>query len=146
MRKFNFLIIGLLFVGLSGLTSCKKESKIERNLWNKGGEWNIDKYQENYGFGADPYSETRYNFGTIKFEKDGNGKITLKDEGETFSNLFTYKNTDNSLTLTYKEGQMHYEGDVDNFTLDWEKDKIELYSYKSDAYGYDEIIMTLSKK
>lgn len=136
----------MLFIGLSGLTSCKKEDKIEKNLWSKGGDWNIDKYNENYSFDGENYSETRYNFGTLKFEKDGSGKLTFTEEGESFSNLFTYKNTSNNLTLTYKEGQIYSEGYVDNFTLDWEKDKIELYTYKSDIYGYDEIIMTLSKK
>ena len=146
MKNLKFLMIGLLFVGLAGLTSCKKEKQIEKNLWNKGGEWNIVKVVDNWSWYGQSNSETLYNRGTFKFEKDGNGKITIKDDGDTFSNLFTYKNTENSLTLTYKEGPIYSEGEREEYTLDWEKDKIELYSYESDEDGYDELFITLEKK
>lgn len=143
MKNFRILIMGLLLVGISGLTSCKKEKKIEKNLWSNGGEWNIEKFVSNWGSSSeDSNTLTEYNFGTFLFEKDGGGKLTIDSE----SNPFNYTNTENSLTITYKEGPMYTEGEKEEYTLDWEKDKIELYSLIVDGNVFDEITMTLKKK
>lgn len=146
MNLTKYFAIGLLFLGMTVLVGCKKEVKINKNLWKNCGEWNIEKFQNNYSFGGASESYIVNDAGTFKFDKDGTGKLTLNDAGQTYTNLFSYENTDNSLTLTYKEGQLYTEGTKEKYTLDWEKDKINLYSYVSDAIGYDEYIIDLKKK
>ena len=44
MKKINFLALSIVFTGLLVLTSCKKETRIEKNLWKNGGEWNIELF------------------------------------------------------------------------------------------------------
>lgn len=148
MKRFKILMIGVLFIGTVFLTGCKKEDQIEKNLWNKGGMWNIEKYQNNYSFGTSE-SYVLNDAGTFEFKKDGTGKLIMTDDG-TYTNLFTYENTENSLTLTFKEGQMYSEGDKEKYTLDWKKNTINLYSYTSTSNQngiiYDEYIIDLKKK
>lgn len=146
MNFIKYITIGILFIGLTALVGCKKETKIAKNLWKNGGEWNIDKYQNNYSFGGNNDTYTIYEAGTYQFEKDGSGKLTLNDAGQAYTNLFKYENTDNSLTLTFEEGQIYSAGTKVKYTLDWEKDKINLYSYLTETDGYDEYVIDLSKK
>jgi len=146
MKTIKYLAIGLLFIGMTALFGCKKEDKIAKNLWKKGGEWNIEKFQNNYSFGSGSNSVVLNDAGTYEFDKDGSGKVTLNEGNQTYTNLFTYENTDNSLSLTFKEGQLYTAGTKEKYTLDWEKDKVNLYSYVSDANGYDEYLIDLKKK
>lgn len=84
MKTINFLLIGLLITGTTLVTSCSKETKIERNLWNKGGEWNVESLVINQTSTdpADDYSETIYNYGTFTFKKDGTGSFTITVDGD----------------------------------------------------------------
>ena len=138
MRNLKFLMIGLLFVGLAGLTSCKKENQIEKNLWNKGGEWNITTWKESGSDNGEVYLEVIKDAGTFKFEKDGNGKITFVLDNDVVP--FTYTNTENSLT-TILGGEFTI-----IWTLEWEKNKITLDHYESHDEGFDELTVTLEKK
>src|SRR5690554_7784030 len=77
MKRINFLLIVLLIAGTAIFTSCKKETRIERSLWNKGGEWNVEKlYNKQTSSNPDPsynFEETLYDYGTYSFDKDGSG-------------------------------------------------------------------------
>lgn len=145
-KTIKILTIGLLFIGMTAVVGCKKEDQINKNLWKKGGVWNIERYENNYSYGGYSDSYVIINAGTYEFKKDGTGKLTFIENGEVYTNLFKYENTENTLKLTYKEGQMYYEGDGETYTLDWEKNKVNLYSFTSDQGSYDEYIIDLKKK
>jgi hypothetical protein len=91
----------LLIASTAILTSCKKEAKIERNLWNKGGEWNVESlYAKQVSTNsADNFEETIYNYGTFTFKKDGSGNYTITVDGDFEAGTFTYSNTEDKLTL-----------------------------------------------
>lgn len=132
MRIIKFLLIGFLITGTMFLSSCKKETRIERNLWNNDGEWNIenlvaDQVSTNT---ADNFHETIYNFGTFTFKKDGSGISRITVDGDVEIGMFTYSNTKDKLTLI-----------VDNeariFEMDWKKNDLKLSiteNYTSDGH------------
>jgi len=64
MKEMKFLTIGLLFVGITTFLSCKKEVRIEKNLWKNGGEWNIESLtaKQVSTNQVDNYNETVLNF------------------------------------------------------------------------------------
>ena len=119
-------------------TGCKKEKKIEKNLWKSGGEWEILSFEEAYTSSSSPeynYSSVFQNGGTIQFEKDGTGKTNYSSEladymeeityEEYINSKFSYHNTENSIYFIYPDdGGMA-------FNLEWEKDKMIM--------SYDEI-------
>lgn len=126
MKKLLMLIL-IVFVAMG----CKKENRIERNLWKKGGEWNIERWSEtatSTHYPEDNYSETKNNPGTFKFNKDGSGSLTLKDGSSAYTEAITYQNTENTLTIFDSEG----EGKV--FDLSWEKNDMTLTSNDSETY------------
>lgn len=145
MRIIKFLLIGVFITGTVFLSSCKKETRIERNLWNNDGEWNIeslivDQVSTNT---ADNYHETIYNFGTFTFKKDGSGISRITVDGDVETGTFTYSNTKDKLTLI-----------IDNeariFDMDWEKNEltltiVESYTDENEYITYTEIV-NLKKK
>ncbi|PWH86190.1 hypothetical protein [Brumimicrobium oceani] len=123
----------VLFIALASLlfVACSKEKRIEKNLWKKGGEWNIESAQETYKNQEDPsqnYSETYLNYGTLQFDKDGSGSMTFTDGNSAYSEKITYTNTETELTIFDSEGA----GTV--FDLDWERNEITLTT--SETYTY----------
>ena len=125
--KKNLILLLLVLVSFG----CKKENQIENNLWKKGGEWTIVtwhvKSTSTY-FPQDNYSETMQNPGTMKFNKDGSGSLTLKDGSSAYTESFTYQNTESTLTIFDEDG----DGTI--FDLDWKKNKMTLSSYEEDTY------------
>lgn len=121
MKTINLLSIILVFVGIGLFTSCKKETKIEKNLWNKGGEWNIERLdvKQVSTNPSDSYEETAYSYGSYTFNKDGSGSFTLTVDGGIETGTFTYSNTENQLTLI-----------IDNslrvFEMDWSKNSLTI--------------------
>lgn len=89
-------------------------------------------------------------FKTMEFNKDGSGKLNLIQYGETATNLFKYENTENKLVLTFLAGPLFNEGDKLNYTLDWKKNEIHLYTYEtwssSNGNGWYEETTVLKKK
>lgn len=100
MKKVTLLLIVLL-VTTATITSCKKENRIEKNLWNKGGEWNIEslKSVQVSTNSADNFEETVYDYGTFEFEKDGSGNYEITVNGSNDIGTFTYSNSEDELTL-----------------------------------------------
>lgn len=140
MKKLLFI----LFIALVA-TSCKKEKKIERNLWKNGGEWEIKSFEESSKSTSSEYnfSQVINNGGTIQFKKDGTGKMNYSSEladyltdilyEEQFNAAFSYYNTKNKIYFIYEE----VEGL--SYNLEWEKDKITMsYSEPQESYEYDE--------
>lgn len=122
MKKINFLLIGLLVVGTVLVSSCKKEAKIEKSLWNKGGEWNIESLVANQTSTnpADNFDETVSNYGTYTFKKDGSGNYTITVDGDFEAGTFTYSNTEDKLTLIVNNQTRVFD------IIEWEKTKIKI--------------------
>jgi|SRR5690625_3096623 len=125
--KELMLILLLVFT----TTACSKSKKIERNLWNQGGKWEIksvEEFLETTKPNENNYSDVIQNGGTIQFNKDGTGRFNfssnLADVIENYFyeeyvyNEFSYHHTENSIFFIYE--------DIEGFAcgLEWEKDKI----------------------
>jgi len=123
-KRINFLLIVLLVAGTSVFTSCKKEAKIEKNLWNKGGEWKIEKlHYKQTSSNPDPeynFEETLYDYGTYTFNKDGSGNYTITVDGDVETGTLTYSNTEDKLTLIILNQPLVYN------ILEWEKGKMTI--------------------
>jgi len=60
--------------------ACAKENKIERNLWKKGSEWNIESWEIthiNDQFPEQNYTEVVLNKKLLQFNKCGSGSLTF---------------------------------------------------------------------
>ena len=148
MKKINFLALSIVFIGLITLSSCSKETRIEKNLWKKGGEWNVESFsaKQTSTFAPDNFDETQVNIGTYTFYEDGKG--IYKHNAELLSGAFTYSNTENKLSFTIGTDSQVYD------IVEWKKDNIK-FSYTENFYDgvdgnvgtgtYTEVI-TLKKK
>lgn len=122
------------------LVSCKKDAKIEKNLWKGDGIWNITTYSSSQT-SSDSSSDFNYsaaNAGSITFKKDGSGIFKLVDGGDVEMASFTYSNTTETLTMTF-------DGEQRIFGMDWKKNKmtlsiVENYSTNGVSYTYTEKI------
>lgn len=144
MNKINFLLIGLLIIGTTLVSSCKKEAKIEKNLWNKGGEWNIESLvaKQTSTYAPDNFDETIYNYGTFTFKKDGGGNYTITVDGDVDAGTFTYSNTEDKLTLIIDNQARVFD------IVEWEKNemKITITENFSNSVGSGIYTETLSLK
>ena len=148
MKKINFLALSIVFIGLITLSSCSKEKKIEKNLWKKGGEWNIESRtgKQTSIFAFNNFDGTQVNVGTYTFYKDGTG--SYKHNAELLSGAFTYSNTENKLTIVMENVSRAYE------IVEWKKNNLKIsYSYNfyegaanGDSTGTYTEIITLKKK
>lgn len=135
MKNLKFLVFGILFIGLAVLSSCKKENRIEKNLWKGDGTWNIDVYEfkSTSTYFTNDNDESYYqNAGTIQFKKDGTGFFNF--QGDIYPT--TYSNTDKVLTITLKDesGNTQYD-DVLTYEMEWKKNKMDLTSFYKDTYS-----------
>jgi hypothetical protein len=141
MKKLLFI----LFIAIVA-TGCKKEKKIERNLWKKGGEWEIKSFEESYTSASSPEYNDSYvinNGGTIQFEKDGTGNTSYSSElaiylddllyEEYINKEFSYHHTEGSIYFIYADhGGVAYE-------LEWVKDKMTLsFTENQEFEDYDD--------
>lgn len=119
MKKFlSILTVSLTFLILA---ACSKENRIERNLWKKGGDWDITYY--NYSFGTPGFSYTNESFndcGNMNFNEDGTGTATFYINGQTEVVAFTYSNTEDKMTLVYDGSSAQV------YSLNWKKNVITL--------------------
>lgn len=110
MKQGTKLVTFLLLTALTIFSGCKKdEAKIEK--WIVG-TWNIDKYvQQDFENGILTSESESTNQGKIVFRKDGTGE----DIGGNFmGSVFTWTNTDKTLTLTQGQKTTHY--DIESFS------------------------------
>ena len=121
MKFRNLLIATITMLSIGFISSCSKEDRIEKNLWNKGGDWNMESVTINQTSTntADNYSETIPNAGSFLFKEDGSGIVTYTADGDPEILPFNYTNTEDKLTLiTGSEARV--------FDLDWEKNEINI--------------------
>lgn len=141
--------MGVLFTGMTALVGCKKEFKIEKNLWKKGGKWSISTWSNDYNFGggSQTYKDVYSSAGTYKFNKDGSGTFSITMDGDNYTNSYVYSNTTTELSITYGNGNFFDNGTTHNYVLDWEKDKIKLtYMTDFNGDGWDNYEIARSKK
>lgn len=139
--------MGILFIGMATLIGCSKDAQISKNLWSKGGEWNITTMVDEYNFGGgmQTQKDVYYNCGTYKFNKDGTGTFNAILNGESVTNSFHYSNTATELIITYGNGNLYENGTRFVYVLDWKKDKIKMTNYTGGT-GWENIEINLSKK
>ena len=129
MKKINFLALGIVFIGLITLSSCSKESRIEKNLWKNGGEWNIELYsaKQTSTYTMDNFDESYANFGTLTFNENGSGVYNFIVDNEIISGAFTHSNTENKLNMTLDGETKVYD------IVEWKKNNIKI-SYTENFY------------
>lgn len=122
MKKFKFVLIGLLVAASTLVSSCSKETKIEKNLWKKGGEWNIETLLavQTSTNTADNFTETISNYGTFTFKEDGSGNYTITVDGDVETGTLSYSNTEDKLTLIINSQARVFD------IVEWEKDKMKI--------------------
>lgn len=120
MKLINFSLFGLVCAVTLALSSCKKETKIERNLWKNGGEWTIESFVVDHVSAnpGDSYTETTLNFGSLTFKKDGTGDYIFNINGSSEPGTFSYSNTEDKLTMTFINTIV--------FDLEWEQDNMTI--------------------
>jgi len=124
MKKINFLALSIVFVVLIALSSCKKEVRIEKNLWKHGGVWNIESQavKQTSVFVSYNFDEKIVNVGTYTFYENGTG--SYKNNGELQPGAFTYSNTENKLTIVIGNDSLDYD------IVEWKKNNLKItYSY-----------------
>lgn len=146
IKRISVLSLGVIVLALVMMTSCQKDKKINKNLWKNGGEWNIVSIFSEWDDNGDAGTEKIMNAGTYEFNKDNTGKLNQKDGGSIYSNTFTYKNTENTLSLIFNEGPLASQGEVVDYDMDWSKNKIKLQIYSSGTLGWSRATIELEKK
>jgi len=143
MKRINFLLLVVLTALFS---SCSKEAKIEKNLWNNGGEWNVEILvsSQTSTNPADNFNETIYNYGTYTFKKDGSGSYTITVDGDFETGALTFSNTEDKLTMIINNQARVFD------ILEWEKDKMKIsitenYTSGGESITYKETL-DLKKK
>ena len=133
MKKFNFLALGIVFIGLITLSSCSKETKIEKNLWKKGGEWNIESFNviQTSTYASDNFEESYANVGTYTFNENGTGIVKLIIDNFVETSAFTYTNTENQLMITIDNETQYYN------LIEWEKDYMKIVYAENFYEGVD---------
>lgn len=145
MKLGKFLMIGFVVAGTMMAVSCKKEVKIEKNLWKNGGEWDVKSYVIT-NVSSDPtenYTDSYSNLGTFTFEKEGKGSFSLTMDGEVQTGTFTYENTDYDIT-------MEVFGETQIFDLEWEKNnmtwsEVEVTTVDGETTTYSEVFELVKK-
>jgi hypothetical protein len=142
MKTINFLALGIVFIGLITLSSCSKETRIEKNLWKKGGKWNIESQtaKQTSTIASDNFDETLVNVGTYTFYEDGTG--SYKNNVELQPSAFTYSNTENKLTIVMGNYSRVYD------IVEWKKNNLKiscLYNFYLGGTGTYTETITLKK-
>ncbi|PKR81839.1 hypothetical protein CW751_00430 [Brumimicrobium salinarum] len=127
MKNILILLFALLL-----FSACKKEKKIERNLWNNGGKWDIVKYEEivTSTWPANEKNDVYENYGMMQFNRAGSGWMIHAEDYDAYKYDFRYSNTPNELTIKYHEFD-----DSDTYTLDWKKNSFTLTQSGTSTYS-----------
>jgi hypothetical protein len=133
MKTIKFLALSIVFIGLITLSSCSKETKIEKNLWKKGGEWNIESFnvKQTSTIASDNFEESYANVGTYTFNENGTGIVKLIIDEFIETSAFTYTNTENQLMITIDNETQYYN------LIEWEKDNMKIVYAENFYEGVD---------
>ncbi len=136
----NFLYILLLALIAFG---CKKDKKIEKNLWKNGGEWEIKSFEESYKSTIkEDYISIINNGGSIQFNKDGTGKFNYSNElAEYLEEVFYEEQINAEFTYHFSENSIYFIfNNIEGlgFDFEWKKDRITFgFSETKVKYDYD---------
>lgn len=124
MKPIHFTLFLIFLITFS---SCKKEKRIEKNLWKKGGHWNVE-----YLLLEKPSTdEVFFNCGVYTFKKDGTGKSILTTNTDVIIQDFDYSLLPSGYD-GYKLTLISNDSDTAEYEVDWVKHKIELRKSKND--------------
>ena len=139
MKTQRVVFLGITTLCFILLHSCSKENRIEKNLWNKGGEWNIKtvSFRQTSTNSLDNFNYAVSNAGTFVFQESGSGTITFTSAGFTEVVAFTYSNTEDNLTLII-------DNEASIYDLDWEKNELELTLNES-SFSDDGDLVTVTE-
>ncbi|MCE3296964.1 MAG: hypothetical protein K0R65_2678 [Crocinitomicaceae bacterium] len=143
MKKILFVLFAVIMI-----TACKKETKIEKNLWKKGGEWSVTSWKSwNDGIEAE-HIGTDVQSAVFTFNKEKEAIVVINgDAGDIYTYKMKYENTESQLKLTnvidQETGEVDYPSIV--YYLMWEKDKLDLKSTNGFSGGDTETLI-LKKK
>lgn len=117
---------------------CKKEKRIEKNLYSDGGKWNISKLYQSHSSNVNPGDYFEINLsdcGHLIFRENGTGTLTLNLPGEsTEISEFSYK------VISDTKLSLDIEGEKREFTMEWKKNNIKLENIETNNTGSGEII------
>jgi|GEM_PF-6391132 len=129
IKQLLFLFAIFLMLG------CKKE-RIEMNLYDKGGEWNIKEYyvsarSENPN--VDSYFEKMYDFGKMTFQNGGQFRMELGQDEEVTFYVGSFHVEKSKLILTSNAIS-------EEFKMTWTKNNVhlsrEIIDYDGSGYKY----------
>lgn len=127
MKKLLFILFTILI-----FSSCRKEEEIiEKNLWNRKGEWVITSFESTRTSdinSAGNFTKVINNPGTAQFEEDGTGVMIYSSEMKQFFKDISYNKIIDAPFQYYLTGKSLFliYGDKDGlgFDLEWEKNKM----------------------
>ncbi|MFM8595994.1 MAG: hypothetical protein ACKOBN_02725 [Flavobacteriales bacterium] len=122
MKRFKYSFIGLAFITALLFSSCTKEARITKHLWNNGGVWNIESFNaiRVSTYAPENYNQTLTFCGTFSFYENTKGNLTLNINGNNISKSLNYSNTEDQLALTIENKESVYN------ILDWDKKNMKM--------------------
>ena len=135
MREKKHLVTFIAVLSFTLTIGCSKEDRIQKNLWNKGGEWNIKNasYRQTSTNVIDNYNFSVNNAGTFVFQENGSGFISTTSVGITEVESFNYSNTEDKLTLII-------DNEAATYDMKWDKNEIELSLMESFFSADDDLV------
>lgn len=108
---------------------CIKEEQIEKNLWKKGGEWNVSSWTSWSDGTKTEHIGTDVRSVSFSFNKDNDATVVIHGESE---DIYTYKmkyyNTESQLKLIdiidSETGGMKYQSIF--YSMEWKKDYLDI--------------------
>lgn len=151
MKSSRFQLLGVLFLGITLLTGCKKEDWIKFSLWSGNGKWNIEQFDREYNNSGNEGKTVNLSYtdcGTFKFNKNGSGLLKMTIDGKDVTNAFNYSNSQQELYIRYGAGDIYGSGTEFRYVMD-KKGKDMKLTYKGPAIysnkGWDYYNISLKK-
>ena len=124
MKKILFVLFAAVM-----LAACKKEVKIEKNLWKNGGEWSVTSWKSSENGTETEHIGADFQTAVFAFNKDKEATAVINgNAGDVYIYKMKYENTESELKLSnvidQETGQVEYSSIV--YYLTWEKDKMDL--------------------
>ena len=121
MKLKKLVFFSMAILGIVLISSCEKEDRIVKNLWNNGGEWQVNDYSINV-VSSDPlqnYNQNTGGYGTFYFSENRSGYSVLQGYSGQVTTQFTYTATEDKLTILSSNSK-------DEYDLSWKKDEVDL--------------------
>lgn len=145
MKKSNILFITFILLTSSFLlTDCSKDKRVERAVYKKDGNWNINSVtwtkviQDMSGQSVTQGITT--NAGTFSFDKDGSGSYNFTIDGDTYSQTFTWTVDNEEISIVKVSQLVDLSGNIDQLAVaisgtQSSKNKIDLDGSETHQYS-----------